>query len=74
MEICSVEVCGVEVYGVEVVKDLANKLYIRSVIVADYCDIVPVGNVTTVLKVCERLVDIDSEDRWGEGKSLYAVG
>jgi hypothetical protein len=74
MEICGMEVCGVEVYGIEVVKDLANKLHIRSVVVANYRDVVPVGNTTAVLKVCERLVNIDLEDRRGEGKSLYAVG
>ena len=73
VEICGVEVCGVEVCGIEVVKDLANKLYIRSVIVADYRNVVPVGNTTAVLKVCERLVDMDSEDRRGKGKSLYTV-
>jgi hypothetical protein len=73
MEICGVEVCSVEVCGVEVVKDLANKLYMYSVIVANYYDVVPVGNATAVLKVCECLVNIDSEDRRGKGKSLYTV-
>jgi hypothetical protein len=63
IEIYSIEVCGIEVYGVEVVKDLANKLYIYSVIVANYRNIVPVGNATAVLKVYKRLVNIDSEDR-----------
>jgi len=74
VEVCGVEICGVEVCGVEVVEDLANKLRVRGVVVANYRDVVPVGNATAVLKVCERLVDVDSEDRRGEGKSLYAVG
>ena len=74
MEIYGVEVYGMEVCGVEVVKDLANKLRVRGVIVANYRNVVPVGNTTAVLKVYERLVDIDSEDRRGKGKSLYAVG
>ena len=79
VEVCGVEIYGVEVYGVEVcgvevVEDLANKLRIRGVVVADYRDVVPVGNATAVLKVCERLVDMDLEDRRGKGKSLYAVG
>ena len=74
IEVYGIEVYGVKVYGMEVVKDLTNKLHIRSVIIADYRDIIPVGNTTAVLKVCKRLVDMDSEDRRGKGKSLYAVG
>jgi len=49
-------------------------LHIHSVVITDYRDIVPVGNTTAVLKVCERLVNMDSEDRRGKGKSLYTVG
>jgi len=74
IEVYSIEVYSVEVYSVEVVKDLTNKLRIRSVIITNYRNIVPVGNATTVLKVYKRLVNIDLEDYRGEGKSLYIVG